>query len=582
MKKSSRGIYILGNDAVLEYSIALVNSVRRASPQAPIMLIPFDDHNSAKITRVLTQEYGVALFPDQNILYCLDGYVRQAFGPRFFRQPGKLRKLACWLGPYEEFVYLDTDMVMFDDPLLLTDHLDRAGLVCMDYQHKTGFENIFSSKAENEPIFQVARQKVFNAGCFASRKDLFTEEEMQALLQQCCRDKQYLDFSQGVSDQPVINYMMVKASVGVFNLVNEGGVNDARSWAGSGQFILARPGILFDPDVGKILKYLHWADMQIKPGCPYWDVWRYYRFAGWKVFEQAFETEDFFISIIVPVYDGERTLRECLDSLMDLNFDKKRFEVIVVDNGSKDATAKIIQQYPVRYVFFDDIQSSYGARNAGIRQAKGHILAFIDADCIVESNWLRDAVAHFKDPLIGCVGGVIKPRPPENDAESYVAQQNPLAHGQNAFSLPFPKTANALYRKAVLDQVGIFNECWISGGDADLCWRMQIHSAYQLKLVDDATVYHWYRSTPEQIFKRSRVYGVGSITLERQYPDLFSRLSFFQAARLMLRIMNVTLKILLLRLFSLDKNNPKMRTRYFDFLSFLGWECGRMSARLKK
>ena len=96
-----------------------------------------------------------------------------------------------------------------------------------------------------------------------------------------------------------------------------------------------------------------------------------------------------FISIIVPVYNGENIIGACLKSLLAQDYPKDKYEVIAVDNNSKDKTADIIKEYSVHYLFESKVQGSYAARNTGVRHAKGEILAFTDADCVADKGWLK-------------------------------------------------------------------------------------------------------------------------------------------------------------------------------------------------
>jgi glycosyltransferase involved in cell wall biosynthesis len=91
-----------------------------------------------------------------------------------------------------------------------------------------------------------------------------------------------------------------------------------------------------------------------------------------------------FVSIIVPVYNGSRTIDALLTSLLALDYPPDQHEILIVDNKSTDDTRQRIQRYPVTLLEETEIQGSYAARNRGIEAAQGEILAFTDADCVVE------------------------------------------------------------------------------------------------------------------------------------------------------------------------------------------------------
>lgn len=92
---------------------------------------------------------------------------------------------------------------------------------------------------------------------------------------ECAAHPEYFDFSQKTSDQPIINYMLLKRIPRRFNIVRRPGKAPG-NWGGSPHF-QTQADILIDPSVNQPLQYLHWAGIRIEPGCPYWEVWEHYR-----------------------------------------------------------------------------------------------------------------------------------------------------------------------------------------------------------------------------------------------------------------------------------------------------------------
>jgi cellulose synthase/poly-beta-1,6-N-acetylglucosamine synthase-like glycosyltransferase len=224
------------------------------------------------------------------------------------------------------------------------------------------------------------------------------------------------------------------------------------------------------------------------------------------------------VSVIVPVYNGRRTIEPCIQSLLSLNYPSDKTEIIVVDNNSKDDTYQIIRKFPVVALIEDRIQSSYASRNTGIRHAKGEVIAFTDSDCIAEKDWLVRAVECFGDERVGCVAGRIEGFAPSNYIEEYLVRTRSLSQGSTRF-LPYAQTANAVYRREVFDAVGMFEEHWISGGDADMTWRMQLHSGYTLVPCDDALIYHVHRSTLKGFFRQRVTWGQGEVAMYKKYKN---------------------------------------------------------------
>ncbi|MBD2577935.1 Npun_R2821/Npun_R2822 family protein [Oscillatoria sp. FACHB-1406] len=274
-----RGIYITANDKVTEQAIALLNSIRLYDPDVPVTLIPYDDNYSA-IAKHLKEAYGVKTYTDLDFIERLSQKLYDIFGEGFFARPNQFRKQACWFGEFDEFLYIDTDIVVFEKIADNLDSLKDYDFLCCDYQHSGGITNVFTPKVIEEGVFSEAELKdIFNGGWWASKKGLLTEQDLYDSFAECIAHPEYFDFSQKTSDQPIINYTILKRVPRRFNLVRRD-EQIPGSWAGSRHF-QRRGDILIDPRNGdRALQYLHWAGIRIEPGCPYWDIWKHYRYLG--------------------------------------------------------------------------------------------------------------------------------------------------------------------------------------------------------------------------------------------------------------------------------------------------------------
>ena len=271
----SRGIYIIANDRVIDQAIALLNSIRVHDPDTPIVMIPYDDQYQA-IANVLTETYGVQVYEDLEFILRLSNQLHQIFGTKFFARPNQFRKQACWFGPFDEFLYIDTDIVVFEKIIDNLNYLSDYDFICCDYQHSGGITNVFTPKVIEEKIFNESDiRDIFNGGFWGSKKNLISENNLYESFAQCAAHPEYFDFSQKTSDQPIINYMLLKRIPRRFNIVRRAGKAPG-SWAGSPHF-QSQGNLLFDPTVNQTLQYLHWAGIRIEPGCPYWEIWEHYR-----------------------------------------------------------------------------------------------------------------------------------------------------------------------------------------------------------------------------------------------------------------------------------------------------------------
>lgn len=168
-----------------------------------------------------------------------------------------------------------------------------------------------------------------------------------------------------------------------------------------------------------------------------------------------------FVSVVVPAYDEAAVIGDCLESLVDQTYPDDRYEVVVVDNGSADDTPTVVGEYPVTLVSAPD-GWQFAARNAGIDQARGEVLAFTDADVTVAGDWIESgvrALARTEDPA--AVYGKTVPDVPESP--SLYAKYDTV----RSFGGDRNQTWNLFTTRAVFDAVGRFDDRYVSGGDIE-------------------------------------------------------------------------------------------------------------------
>ncbi|RAM51570.1 MAG: glycosyltransferase [Hapalosiphonaceae cyanobacterium JJU2] len=224
------------------------------------------------------------------------------------------------------------------------------------------------------------------------------------------------------------------------------------------------------------------------------------------------------VSVIVPVYNGEADIPDLISCLCVQTYPRDRVEYLLVDNASRDRTADIIkaasedskrQGLIIRYLSENQIQSSYAARNTGIRAATGDFLAFTDVDCRPQPNWLNSLIQPFVNPVVGLVAGSIEALPGKTLLEKYAAKNNPL-DTEMGLSYPFGSyivTANLAVRRQVFEQVGLFRSHLTTGGDADFSWRALRQTSWQYYYAKQALVLHRHRSTLSEFRSQWRRYG---------------------------------------------------------------------------
>ena len=227
------------------------------------------------------------------------------------------------------------------------------------------------------------------------------------------------------------------------------------------------------------------------------------------------------ISVIVCTYNGQRTIRECLEGLQKLRYPD--FEVIVVNDGSKDKTPAIVREYDVRRISTENRGLS-AARNVGLQAATGEIVAYIDDDACPDPDWLLYLASAFRNSDYAAIGGPNIPFPNDGFVANCVAHApggptHILISDTEAEHIP---GCNMAFRKSCLDAVGGFDPKFrIAGDDVDLCWRLQ-ERGWKLGLAHSATVWHHCRSSVKAYLKQQWNYGVAEALLQKKWPEKYS------------------------------------------------------------
>jgi GT2 family glycosyltransferase/sugar lactone lactonase YvrE len=226
------------------------------------------------------------------------------------------------------------------------------------------------------------------------------------------------------------------------------------------------------------------------------------------------------VSVVVCAYNASDTLDDCLDSLGRLNYPD--FEVIVVNDGSRDATGDIARRYPVRLIEVPNAGLS-AARNIGLSAATGEIVAYTDADVRVDPDWLTYLVQPFLTSDVVGSGGpnVVPPDDP------FVAQCVARAPGGPTHVLLDDRIAehvpgcNMAFRRDALLAIDGFNPVYLrAGDDVDICWRLQAKKQ-RIGFSPSALVWHHHRPSIKAYWRQQAGYGEGEAWLEAHHPEKF-------------------------------------------------------------
>jgi len=227
------------------------------------------------------------------------------------------------------------------------------------------------------------------------------------------------------------------------------------------------------------------------------------------------------ISVVVCSFNGARTIGECLHGISRLRY--PRYEVIVVDDGSTDATAEIAGRFAVTLIATTNGGLS-SARNVGWQAARGEIVAYIDDDATPDADWLTYLALGYAAGDFGGMGGP-NIQPVDDDPIAHCVASAPggpihvLTSDRVAEHIP---GCNMSFRRDVLEHVGGFDTQFrIAGDDVDFCWRVQ-EAGYTIGFHAGAMVWHHRRNRVKVYWKQQRNYGRAEAMLERKWPQKYN------------------------------------------------------------
>ncbi len=227
------------------------------------------------------------------------------------------------------------------------------------------------------------------------------------------------------------------------------------------------------------------------------------------------------ISVIVCTYNGNRTVRDCLEGMLRLEY--PNFEVIVVNDGSTDKTEETIRKYGFRMINTKNSGLS-NARNLGLRAATGEIVAYIDDDAYPDPHWLSYLAATFMNTdYVGVGGPNIAPADDGPVAGCVAAAPGGPVHvlvsDCEAEHIP---GCNMAFRTDALKAIGGFDRQFRSAGDdVDVCWRLQQRGG-RLGFNPAAIVWHHRRDSIRAYWKQQVGYGKAEALLERKWPEKYN------------------------------------------------------------
>jgi len=225
-------------------------------------------------------------------------------------------------------------------------------------------------------------------------------------------------------------------------------------------------------------------------------------------------------SVIIPAYNAEETLSDCLEALDHQSVSKEDYEVIVVDDGSTDGTSEIAKGFNVKYIS----QTNHGpaaARNRGAQAARGDIILFTDSDCVPDRNWIREMISPFNNFGVTGVKGTYKTKQRELAARFAQAEfEDRYDLLQKSPSIDMIDTYSSAFRKDIFQSMGGFDESFPepNNEDTELSYRLAA-AGHKLVFNPKAFVYHTHPKRLIKYLKNKFWRGYWRLVVYRRHPN---------------------------------------------------------------
>lgn len=224
-----------------------------------------------------------------------------------------------------------------------------------------------------------------------------------------------------------------------------------------------------------------------------------------------------FLSVVVPVRNARAELPGLLAALAEQTLPASSSELLFVDDGSIDGSASwLLEHMPhnARLLHSPARANPYAARNAGVRAARGRFLAFTDADCRPAPDWLEQGIRALESAR-RVAGRIVVDASSKNLVEELDRRR--FLRQERFVRESFAATANMFVRREVFDDVGLFDERLVSGGDHEFGVRAA-HAGLAISYAPWAVVHHRARRHFGELLKKAHRVGVGFGQSLRHHP----------------------------------------------------------------
>lgn len=284
------------------------------------------------------------------------------------------------------------------------------------------------------------------------------------------------------------------------------------------------------------------------------------------------------ISVIIPAYNAENLISECLEALLNQTVDTSRYEILVVDDGSVDNTSAVVRSFKNIRLIMQENKGPAAARNEGARNARGNLILFTDADCIPRKNWIEEMIRPLEDDCeIAGVRGAYMTKQRELAARFVqIEYEDKYDRLKKDKYIDFMDTYSAGFRREIFLKFGGYDTCFpvACAEDVELSFRMSTQG-YKMVFNSNAIVYHRHPRFFFDYFKKKYKFAYWRILAVKKNPKKLIKDSHTP------QIMKLQAVFLPLLVFTIFLGYFSKKTAYLAFLIIIAFLISTMPFVIK-
>lgn len=234
------------------------------------------------------------------------------------------------------------------------------------------------------------------------------------------------------------------------------------------------------------------------------------------------------ISIIVPFYNTGKKIERCITSLLSQSYPKNQYEIIFIDDGSTDNSAEIVSKFKRVKLIKQKHRGPAVARNLGVKNSKGQIILFTDADCIPGKKWIKNMIEPFKDKDVIGVSGTYKTFNRDSLVARFAGYEIEERHKklEKQKQIDFIGTFSAAFRKSIFLKAKGFDENFptASGEDPELSFRLEKFG--KMVFQPKAFVHHFHPDTLHKFLRQKFWRGYWRVSLYKKHKQKIFKHSY--------------------------------------------------------